>query len=193
MTDPVIHFYGDSFVEGFGDPTGLGWVGRVRDLSADAGLSFEIANYGVQGAMASEVALECRTRLQGDDAGAVVVSFGTNDVSATGTRALDHVSLRMQEILLEMLPSCPAAVVGVPPVADAAVTGLNAQLNERLRGAASDCGVRFFDVFDRLRGGHSWVSQAADGDGAHPDAAGYYEFAEAVMAVGWLDWLRAWR
>lgn len=189
----MIHFYGDSFVEGFGDPTGLGWVGRVKDLSADAGLNFKVANYGVQGAMAGEVALECRTRLHGGDADAVVVSFGTNDVLATGTRALDHVSSRMEEILRELLPSCPAAIVGVPPVADAAVTGLNAQLNERLRGVSSDSGVRFFDVFERLRGGHSWVTQAADGDGAHPEAAGYYEFAEVLMAAGWLDWLRAWR
>ena len=39
----TVHFYGDSYVAGFGDPTGLGWVGRVAQAH-EQGTPFRAVN-----------------------------------------------------------------------------------------------------------------------------------------------------
>jgi len=55
--DRRILFFGDSFVAGVGDPTGLGWAGRVAAASHDASRPITAYNLGVRGDTSADVAL----------------------------------------------------------------------------------------------------------------------------------------
>src|SRR5262245_55049247 len=81
----TVHFFGDSFVAGFGDPSGLGWVGRVSAHAVEERTPFRAVNHGVPGATSRECVARW-LRATDDPRNAqlpdtkVVFSFGTNDV-----------------------------------------------------------------------------------------------------------------
>jgi lysophospholipase L1-like esterase len=173
---PRAHFYGDSFVAGYLDPAGLGWVGRIAERCA--GIDF--ANHGVPGAT-SEAGVRqwFNTQLEPQRKETVVFSFGTNDVIygvpsenslAALTRALD----RADEF------EVPAYVVGppdAPGIADA------------YAGIAAARDVPFFDTVIPLGPGSAWRAEANAGDGSHPGAGGYAELADLLDEAGLVEWL----
>jgi acyl-CoA thioesterase-1 len=86
-SDRRILFFGDSFVAGFGDPTGLGWVGRVVAAAHAAGRPLTAYNLGVRRDTSANVAArwqaEARARMNAADARyGVVFGLGTNDTTA---------------------------------------------------------------------------------------------------------------
>jgi len=62
-------------------------------------------------------------------------------------------------------------------------------LSASLAALAGQRGVPFVSVIEALRGSRAWTGEAAAGDGAHPVAGGYEEFARLVLAAGFVDWL----
>lgn len=185
MTGSRIHFYGDSYVAGFADPEGLGWVGRVAPLCAE----LDFANHGVPG----ETSLQAVTRFDNtllDDRDAVAVfSFGTNDVilgvpfgeslRALG-RALDRTAAH------DIIPCVvePPAIHGLP-----AADELLRELMDGFRAICDDRGVKRHSARELLAPNGRWYAQAAAFDGAHPQADGYAELADALVAAGFADWL----
>jgi acyl-CoA thioesterase I len=89
--DHRILFFGDSFVAGVGDPTGLGWVGRVVAASHDAGRPLTAYNLGVRRDTATDVAARwraeaaARMRCTGARYG-LVLGLGVNDMTEEGGR-----------------------------------------------------------------------------------------------------------
>ena len=199
VTDQRVLFFGDSHVAGVGDPTGLGWVGRVVSASFAAGLPLTAYNLGVRGETSVQVAArwrqETRARLAPGADTRIVVSFGANDTTIEdgaqrveedrSRAALDEILERAQAIELAAL------VVGPAPVDDSEQNRRIQSLSDAFDEICAERGVSFLGVVEPLLTSDVWSEQVASGDGAHPGAAGYEALAELVLSGGWLDWLRS--
>ena len=194
MTDRRVLFFGDSFIAGTGDPTGLGWVGRVVAASYADGVALTAYVLGVRGQSSVQVAKRWRAEAQPRIDPAcdcrAVFSFGTND---SGTAAITPE--RSVQTLATVLDGAGALglrtfVVGPPPVGDGQRDDRVAALSESFADVAAARGVPFVSVIEPLRASRSWTREAAAGDGAHPAAGGYSALARLVLAAGFVGWLR---
>lgn len=183
---------GDSFVNGYGDPKGLGWVGRVLARTPADELDLTVYNLGVRGDCTADILSRWREetarRWREGAENRLVVAVGHNDV---------HNGLTLARTRLNLANVVDAAgiegllpfVVGPPPALDPAV-------NERLRPvvqAQQDVcarrGVPFVDCFTPLLNHEQWYADLAPGDGVHPGQAGYGLLAWLVLHTGWRTWL----
>ncbi|MFG3229191.1 GDSL-type esterase/lipase family protein [Kitasatospora sp. NPDC048194] len=193
---PRIHFLGDSFVQGLGDPEFRGWVGRVLQAAAPHATAF---NLGVRRDTSAQVRQRCwaeveaRTLLGADHR--LVLSFGANDAVTEGgaTRVAHEDTLAHLAALLDGARErgLAALVVGPPPV-----VGMGADHLERLRrlvpamaGICAPHRVPFVDVTEALAGDPTWTAEAEAADGAHPGAGGYARLAQLVLDGGFGDWI----
>jgi acyl-CoA thioesterase I len=189
----AVYFFGDSFVAGFGDPTGHGWVGRVQAAAAED-QRFVAVNRGVPGATSIEVVrawVNTAERLPADGARdtAVVFSFGTNDVIA-GLDSEQSLAALAEALALAEAAVMPAFVVGPPPVGDLPEADLRlAALSDEMDAICARLGVPFVATHRALKAAAAWTRETAAGDGSHPQADGYRELAELVIAGGFFDWL----
>jgi len=193
-SDRRVLFFGDSFVAGTGDPSGLGWVGRVVAASFQAGMPLTAYALGVRGqtsvAIAARWYAEAVPRLDPDCDCRVVFSFGANDGGAAAITPERSVQT-LATVLAEAADlNLPAFVVGPGPVGDRSRDDGLVGLSERFAELAGRRGVPFVSVIEALRASQSWTREAAAGDGAHPAAGGYDELARLVLAGGFVDWLR---
>jgi lysophospholipase L1-like esterase len=201
MTDPAdrrILFVGDSFVAGVGDPTGLGWVGRVVAACHAAGRPLTAYNLGVRGDTSAQVAarwrVEARARVAAADASyGVVFAVGTNDTTYENGRVRVDPG-RSVGNLGRMIDAARAAgldvfVVGPPPAGERAQDDRVGALSGRFAELARDRDVPFVETAAALRAIRAWSGEAAAGDGAHPAAGGYAALAALVLDGGWLDWV----
>ena len=192
--DRRVLFFGDSFVAGTGDPSGLGWVGRVVAASFQAGVPLTAYALGVRGQTSAAIAArwyaEAVPRLDPDCDCRVVFSLGTNDSGAaaiTSQRSLQTLAI----VLAEAADlSLPVFVVGPAPVGDPSRDDGLVELSASFAELAGRRGVPFVSVIEALRASQAWTGEAAAGDGAHPAAGGYEELARLVLAGGFVDWLR---
>lgn len=198
MTDRRVLFFGDSFVAGVGDPTGLGWTGRVVAASYAAGRPLTAYNLGVRRDTTADVAArwraEARARIGAEDAAyGIVLGLGVNDMSEEGGTlrvapgvAVDNVGAIIdgaRDLGVEVF------VVGPPPAGEPAHDARVVQLSARLGELALARSVPFVAALSALRACVAWTSEAAANDATHPGAGGYAALAELVLAAGWLDWL----
>lgn len=184
---PRVHFYGDSYVAGFGDPQGLGWVGRL----AESCPQLEFANHGVPG----ETSLEAVTRFDNtefDERDRVCVfSFGSNDVilrvsQEQSVLAFERAVERCARHKLAVVLVLPPVIHGLPatdPALDA--------LSRMLGAVAAANSASVYSARALLTRDGPWYSEAIAGDGAHPGAAGYAELARDLIADGLADRLNA--
>jgi acyl-CoA thioesterase-1 len=196
--DRRVLFFGESFVAGVGDPTGLGWVGRVVAASFDAGLPLTAYNLGVRGETSLELeerlSAELRVRVRAADAGyGVVFGLGVNDTTCEDGRVRVAPGLGTDALgrMLDVAAGLGARtfVVGpatsCEPAQDARVRDLSAAFAR----VAARRGAPFVEIVDALSAHPEWTAEAAAGDGVHPGAGGYAALAGLVLAAGWLDWL----
>jgi len=196
--DRRILFFGDSFVAGFGDPTGLGWVGRVVAASHAAGRPLTAYNLGVRRDTSADVAArwEAEGRVRIDAAEGrygVVIGLGTNDTTAEHGRvrveravAVDNLGRIVDGARQRGLD---VFVVGPPPAGEPAHDDRVCALSRRFAQLASDRGVPFVETAIALRATPAWTREAAANDGTHPAAAGYAALADLVLGGGWRAWL----
>lgn len=192
MTRLTVLFLGDSFVTGVGDPTALGWTGRL--LAAAHHPDRDLTGYvlGVRRQTSDDVLArwerEADVRLPGVGAGAVVVSFGVNDaIVEDGRRRVPEE--RTVENLRTLVNQARARdlavlVVGPPPVADDDVTARVVALDARLGATAAALDVPYVGTVGALRDDPVWHAEVDAGDGAHPGAAGYERLA-ALVRPAW--------
>ena len=196
MSGRSVLFYGDSFTAGVGDPTALGWVGRV------AAACQPLTPYvlGVRGETSAQVAArwqgEAWPRLRVATAAGVVFAVGAND--ALGEAADDGppridagASVAIVGDLLDgaALMRLPAFVVGPAPVGAPAADARVRALDDAYGRLCHARGVPYAAVAPALLDDARWREEASAGDGAHPGAAGYARLAELVLAAGFRDWL----
>ncbi|HEX8159921.1 MAG TPA: GDSL-type esterase/lipase family protein [Solirubrobacteraceae bacterium] len=198
--DRRVLFFGDSFVAGTGDPTGLGWVGRVVASSYAAGVALTAYNLGIRGDTSVQVAArwraEARPRMVAPASYGVVFGFGVNDavledgrVRVDPRRALDSLGRVLDDsAAIGLRP----LVVGPAPAGEVADDARVGALSASFQRLAADRGVPFVAVFDALSQSSQWARDVAGGDGVHPGAAGYAALAQLVLKGGWLRWL-SWK
>ena len=204
LADRRILFFGDSFVAGAGDPTGLGWVGRVAVASHEAGRPMTAYNLGVRGDTSADVAarfepeLAARTRNSAASYG-VVLAFGANDMLLEDNR-LRVAPGRATQTLNRLIDLAQAGgsgvfVVGPPPVGEYDEDERIRELSNQFAHVVTHRGVPYVETARGLSAHDAWRSEAAAGDGSHPGAGGYAALAEIVLAggrtgrTGWIDWI----
>lgn len=198
--DRRILFLGDSYVAGAGDPTGLGWVGRVVAASFEAGLPLTAYNLGVRGHTSADVAarFDAETAARTGNTAAshgVVLSFGANDMTEVDRRlrVAPGVAMRTLNGLVDRVEASGHSVfvVGPPPVGDRLQDERIAELSNQFAHVLTHRGLPFVAVAQRLLADDGWRSEAAANDGSHPGAAGYAALADLVLTGGWVAWLEA--
>ncbi|HEY4406074.1 MAG TPA: GDSL-type esterase/lipase family protein [Xanthobacteraceae bacterium] len=191
-----ICFFGDSIVNGTGDPDCLGWVGRVCAAARQRGIDVTSYNLGIRRDTSADILRRWRQeadiRLPAEYPRRLVFSFGVND------RILENGECRVQPgqtianaraILSAAAAYAPTLMIGPAPLAETDVNHRVQELIPDLRTACNALHVPFLDVFDRLKASSTWMREITQGDGAHPGRGGYQEFA--VLVNGWPEW-RAW-
>jgi acyl-CoA thioesterase I len=192
-----ICFIGDSFVNGTGDPTGLGWVGRVSAAARRRGHDLTSYNLGIRRDTSADVARrwqeETMRRLPPEFDGRLVFSFGANDcvVENGAPRVAAERALETARAMLETAKrGHPVLLLGPPPLplmagADSGI----AALSQDLARLAAELAIPYLELWTPLTATALWRADVAAGDGAHPGAAGYALIADLVE--GWPPW-RSW-
>lgn len=195
--DVRVCFFGDSFTAGVGDPTALGWVGRVVARARRDGHLLTGYNLGVRLETSLDVAArfeaEAAVRLRHGDRHGGVLSFGVNDTAPEGTgqrvptagtlaalrRCVDTATAHGWRVL----------VVGPALVADAAHNERIRALSTAMADEGRRLGVAVVELAPALSGDVEWMSQAAATDGWHPGGSGYERLA-ALVWPGFEAWLQ---
>jgi acyl-CoA thioesterase-1 len=193
--DRRILFFGDSFVAGVGDPSGLGWVGRVVAAAHAMSRPLTAYNLGVRRDTSADVErrfrAEAQARIGAADASyGVVLGLGTNDTTAEDGRvrvepgvAVDNLR-RVIESAREL--GLDVFVVGPPPAGEPAQDERVYALSSRFAQLAGDRDVPFVATATALQATPAWTTEAAAGDGSHPAGGGYAALAELVLGGGFL-------
>jgi len=198
--DRRVLFLGDSFVAGVGDPTGLGWVGRVVAASFAAGDPLTAYNLGVRGDTSTDVAArwegeaDARMRAAPEASYGVVFGLGVNDTTGEGggVRVAPGVAVDTLGLMIDSARDrgLDVLVVGPPPAGDDPEQDRRIRdLSTRFEEVAAARDVPFIVTFDALCGVPAWRAEAAGNDGRHPGAAGYRALADIVLDGGWGAWL----
>ncbi|MBD2461185.1 lipase [Oscillatoria sp. FACHB-1407] len=192
-----ICFVGDSFVNGTGDPTYLGWTGRICLSARQRGHDITYYNLGVRRETTTDIhrrwQSEVACRLPDPNQGRVIFSFGVNDTTLEEgkPRVESDVSARNAHTILDQARQMfPVLMVSPVPIADREQNWRSAYLTEKLAEVCAQLGVPFLDVFSPLYSSQVWLREVAQNDGAHPLADGYSELALLVENwSAWRDWL----
>lgn len=191
--DIRICFVGESFVNGTGDRTHLGWTGRLCQTLSQRGDRVTYYNLGIRRETSTELLerwqQECDRRLPPGCHHRVVFSFGVNDTTVeNGSRrvALAQSLANARQILSVAQQLYPVLVVGPAAIADEAQNVRIHELSDHFAHACETLHIPYLDIFTPLSQSAIWMQEAAAGDGAHPDAAGYTALAQIVQA--WPAW-----
>ncbi len=191
-----ICFVGDSFVNGTGDPTSLGWAGRLCAAAQQHGHEITYYNLGIRGHTSRQIAqrwqAEVRARLPRDVDGRIVFSFGANDITLEDGKVrvpLAESLENTQHILATAQQLFPTIMVGPPPLLEDDVNQRIASLSQRLTSVCEAMKVPYLEVFTPLQQVQVWKEEVAANDGAHPRAAGYALLAHLVQEWSvWKSW-----
>jgi lysophospholipase L1-like esterase len=192
-----ICFFGESFVNGIGDPAYQGWVGRLCARARARGTDLTAYNCGIRGATSDIVRAtwlaEAHARLVDIPDGAIVFSFGTNDSRIEeGRPRIDAArqAENVRAILTDAIKRWPALFVG-PPFIPTYAHGGPRETEHAARCAAmahvcAAMNVPYFDTLVICPSFTTWTAEVRAGDGAHPGAGGYGEMAAVIDA--WPAW-----
>lgn len=194
--DLRIFFFGDSFVQGIGDPEYRGWVGRVLAATGAGTTAF---NLGIRRNTSEDVLRRCWAEIEPREATdadqRLVLSFGANDaVEENGAvrvdpgRSLDNLATVLDGARQRAFAPL---VVGPPPVIDAGEAHLArvTKLAEQMSALCHAQHVPFIDTTADLADDPTWRAEVLAGDGAHPGSGGYRRLADLVLDGGWREWI----
>jgi len=191
--DVRICFVGESFVNGTGDRTHLGWTGRLCQALSQRGDRITYYNLGIRRETTTELLArwqqDCDRRLPPGCHHRVVFSFGVNDTTLENgsTRvALVQSLANARQILSVAQQTYPILMVGSAAIADKAQNVCINELSVHFAHLCETLNVPYLDIFTSLSQSATWMQEVEAGDGAHPDAAGYAELACLVQK--WSTW-----
>jgi lysophospholipase L1-like esterase len=192
--DVGLCFVGSSMTAGYGDPKGLGWVGRVVSRTQHPDLDLTAYNLGVRGDTSADVMgrwrAETALRWANRTEKRLVISVGLNDIAAGVSLARSR--LNLANVLDEATSSGVAVFcVGPVPTLDTEVNARVEGLGEAQADVCARRGIAYVDCFRPLVAHEQWLSDVtASRDRVHPGQAGYGLIAWLVLHNGWNDWMR---
>jgi acyl-CoA thioesterase-1 len=192
-----ICFFGESYVNGTGDPSYQGWVGRLCAQARTSGKDITAYNCGIRGATSTLIRAtwyaEAKVRLTGMTPEAVVFSYGTNDSWHEADQpqvSLEDQTKNTTAILTESSAHWPTLMIGPPGFANYDATGArredHAERDRAMKAVCAELGVPYFATLAAFDSFKHWCAEAMAGDGVHPGAQGYAEMAEELAA--WPAW-----
>jgi lysophospholipase L1-like esterase len=199
MRDIRICFLGESFVNGTGDRTHLGWTGRLCANLSQQGYSITYYNLGIRRETSTQLAQrwqqECDRRFGAECDNRLVFSFGTNDTTLengkTRVEATDSLN-NVRQILLLAQQKCPVLMVSPPAILDPSQNQRISYLSQQFAHLCKELDMPYLDVFTPLSQSATWMGEVQAGDGAHPDAGGYSELAHIVQNwSAWQNWFES--
>ena len=183
-------FVGDSFVNGTGDATTLGWAGRLCAAAAASGLPMTYYNLGVRRDTSGDVLQrwrdECARRLPDSCDARVIFSFGVNDMTLENGKTRIDMAASCANLgrLLADARKYQTLVVGPPPVSDGHHNTRIKALSDRYADQAAQAGTPYIALYTPLASDQDYLHDVATNDGAHPTHRGYRKIAAIVGASG---------
>ncbi len=196
MNETRICFIGESFINGTGDSTHLGWTGRLCVALSQQSYQVTYYNLGIRGETSTELSRrwqsEAERRLRVGYDSRIVFSFGTNDTTVENNKLRVEFadSLRnARQILSDAKCRYPVLMVSPPPTADPETCRRVQELSEGFAAICRELEIPYLDVFAPLLSSAVWMTEVKAGDGSHPDAAGYTELSQLVQYwSAWSSW-----
>ena len=193
-----ICFVGDSFVNGVGDPRGLGWTGRICVEAHQYQDEITVYNLGIRRETSADILKrwlgEVSCRLSPEYDSRVVFSFGVNDttIEQGKTRVCLSDSLNnIRQILTTASSRFPVLMIGPPPIADVEQNQRICELSQQMQLIGEQVNIPYLDVFTPLKSSAVWMSEVEHYDGAHPREKGYTKFADLVKSwSAWQSWFK---
>ena len=186
--DIRICFVGDSFVNGTGDETALGWAGRLCAMANKRNTPVTCYNLGVRRDTSKDIMLrwenECVRRLPDFCDGRIVLSCGVNDMAMEdGNLRVDSAeSCANVRSVLRRARQYTVLMVGPPPVLNDEQNGRVGDLSLAFAREAEALGVPYIDLFSSLCSDDTYRREVASNDGAHPRSQGYSKMANIIVS-----------
>jgi acyl-CoA thioesterase I len=212
MTNLRICFVGDSLTNGTNDSQFQGWPGRLCTSECARGHELTHYNLGIRAETSEQIEVrwraECEPRLLDIHPGALVFSFGVNDMAIENGENIRVSKERSIESAKRMLGEAqqwkPTLWIGPVPVDDSQQpfqsaptvsydfsTERLADLSQAYENLASEMGIPYLEILEPLANNNAWNNSFSQGDGVHPAGAGYALMAERIgnweAWRGWLD------
>lgn len=189
MTHDIrICFVGDSFVNGTGDETALGWAGRLCAAAVSKGIPVTYYNLGIRRNTSKDILRrwerECAIRLPDSCDGRVVISCGVNDTVIDEGQLrvrLEESCVNVQEIL-RGAKKYKVLMVGPPPVG---ADDQNARIQTTsfaFSREAKALAVPYIDIFSPLVSDDAYKQEVSNNDGSHPRSYGYSKMAQIIAS-----------
>ena len=192
----VICFFGDSLVNGVGDPEGIGWAGRLTQAVRKQGHSLTYYNLGVRqhtsGKILERWKDETSRRIIPETPMRLVFSFGAADaVERPGRIPVPPEESRtnLRSILEAATKLFPVLMIGPPPVVNPERSQRIQELTTVYEEECAAMKVPFLNIFPELQNSELYFNDLVSGDGVHPAAAGYAHIFGLVR--DWDAW-KAW-
>jgi lysophospholipase L1-like esterase len=196
--DIRICFVGESFVNGTGDSTFLGWTGRLCTGLVEQDFNVTHYNLGIRRETSTELLqrweAECDRRFAPGCDSRIVFSFGTNDTTLENGKtrvALSESIANTRQILSVASQKCPVLMISPGAIVDDKQNQRTQTLSHHFAQLCKELNIPYLDVIVRLQQCDHWVQEVKAGDGAHPNAKGYAEYAELVQNWSiWKNWFQ---
>ena len=191
MTIPDIRicFLGDSFVNGTGDETYLGWTGRLCAGAKTDDISLTYYNLGIRRNTSADILQrweqECTQRLPDFCDGRVVLSCGANDMvlEEGQTRVTPEASRNNVRLILQQANTkYKTIMIGPAPVGDDDLNSRIKAISEVYAQEARALGIPFIEVFSHLVSDQRYLHESKNNDGFHPRSHGYTAIANIIAA-----------
>lgn len=187
--DIRICFVGDSFVNGTGDETFLGWSGRLCTSAKSDDISLTYYNLGIRRNTSKDILQrweqECTLRLPDFCEGRVVLSCGVNDVVIEEGQprvAYEKSRKNVQIILQQASAKYKTIMVGPAPVGDAELNSRIKDISAAYAQEAGALGIPFIEVFSHLISDRQYLQESRENDGYHPRSYGYAAIANIIRS-----------
>ncbi len=187
MQDIRICFIGDSFINGTGDETALGWAGRLC-VAANNRMQVTYYNLGIRRDTSWDSLQrwkqECTIRLPEHCDGGIVLSCGVNDtvIESGQLRVQPDESCANISKILHGAKKYKVLMVGSPPLGEDNQDSRIQNLSFAFAQESKRFGVPYIDLFAPLSGDEAYKQEVLNNDGAHPKSSGYAKMASIIAA-----------